>query len=54
MITAAYGATFLSWRVFRRQIRAGRLTDARRACEFYVLFVSDHLPLVIDINYDRA
>jgi hypothetical protein len=58
MISANYKLdgteTFRSWRTFVAQLRGGALTDARQACEFYAFFVSDHLPLVIDINYTRA
>lgn len=51
MICGAWGGTFRSWTTFMRQLRNGRITDARRAAEFYHIFVSDHLPLVVTITW---
>ncbi|HEX8904517.1 MAG TPA: hypothetical protein VF771_06730 [Longimicrobiaceae bacterium] len=51
MICGSWGGTFRSWATFMRQMRNGRITDARRAAEFYHIFVSDHLPLVASIAW---
>lgn len=50
VFTGNRGARFADYRVFRNQIRAGRLSDARQIAEFLQMFVSDHLPLTLTIN----
>ncbi|HEX8904518.1 MAG TPA: hypothetical protein VF771_06735 [Longimicrobiaceae bacterium] len=51
LICGSWGGTFQSWATFMTQLNAGRLADARRAAEFYHIFVSDHLPLVATITW---
>lgn len=51
MICGSWGGTFRSWNTFMTQLQNGRITDARRAAEFYHIFVSDHLPLVATITW---
>jgi hypothetical protein len=51
MITGNWGATFVNWATFMNQLQAGDITNPRQACEFYALFISDHLPLVVDVNF---
>ncbi|WP_350334296.1 endonuclease/exonuclease/phosphatase family protein [Coralliovum pocilloporae] len=49
IISGAWGGTFVNWATTRAQFGAGAVTDARRAAEYYHIFVSDHLPLVATI-----
>jgi hypothetical protein len=51
MICGSWGGTFLDWNEFMDQLNNGRFTDARRAAEFYHIFVSDHLPLVATTHW---
>jgi hypothetical protein len=54
MISGSYGATFVDWVEFMRQARAGVITEARQACELYRLFISDHLPVIVNVVYTRG
>lgn len=51
MLSASWGSTFQNWDAMIADLDAGELTSARRAAEFYAIFVSDHLPLVVDVNF---
>jgi hypothetical protein len=50
-VCGAWGGTFVDWAETRRQFAAHNITDARRAAEYFHIFVSDHLPLVATINF---
>lgn len=50
MLCGSWGASFENWEVFMEQLQQGDLKDARRAAEFFHIFVSDHLPLVVEIK----
>lgn len=49
MITGAWGGTFRNWTTFMNRLNAGRFTAPRQAAEFFHIYISDHLPLVVDI-----
>lgn len=51
VLSAAWGSTFVAWQAFMTQLSNGRMTGARQAAELYVIFVSDHLPLVVDVTF---
>jgi hypothetical protein len=51
MLSGSWGGSFRNWPAFMTQLEAGKLTAARQAAEFYQIFVSDHLPLVVTIAF---
>lgn len=51
LYTGAYGAPFTDWNAFRARTAVGTLNTARMCAEFYVMFISDHLPVVYEFNY---
>lgn len=51
VISGAWGGTFTNWTETRRQYKAGAITDARRAAEYMHIFISDHLPLVVTLQW---
>ena len=51
MYTSNYGNTFLSWANLLADLQNGQMANARRAAEFYTIFISDHLPLVVELTY---
>ena len=51
MYNSNYGNTFLSWANMLADLQNGQMTNARRAAEFYTIFISDHLPLVVELTY---
>jgi hypothetical protein len=49
LICGSWGAATTNWNAFMNRLNFGRFISARRAAEYYHMFVSDHLPLVVDI-----
>ncbi|HEX8745106.1 MAG TPA: endonuclease/exonuclease/phosphatase family protein [Thermoleophilaceae bacterium] len=49
VITGGWGATFEDWGFFMRRLAAKRMDNGRRAAELYRMFLTDHLPLVVEI-----
>lgn len=49
MFSGNWGGTFVDWNAFKAKMTSGHLNAARQAAEFYQIFISDHLPLVITI-----
>lgn len=50
LITGGWGSTFLHYSELKNQLDRGRLTGARQLAEFVRMFVSDHLPLVVQLD----
>lgn len=51
MLCGNYGGTFLNWNTFLNNLNNGQLNNARRTAEFYQIFISDHLPVLSEINF---
>ncbi|HEU5135466.1 MAG TPA: hypothetical protein VFU13_10025 [Steroidobacteraceae bacterium] len=51
IISGGWGAEFQNWKSLMAQLSKGQLTTARQAAEFYQIFVSDHLPLVVTLEF---
>jgi len=51
MLCGNYGGTFLHWGNFLADLNNGQMTNARRTAEFYQIFISDHLPVLCEINF---
>ncbi|HEX8723276.1 MAG TPA: hypothetical protein VF736_21845 [Pyrinomonadaceae bacterium] len=49
VIHGSWGGPITNWNAFMTRLYAGQVLTARRAAELYHIFVSDHLPLVVDI-----
>lgn len=53
MINGAGGGTFVDWDESLAQLESMNITKPRCAAEFIHLFVSDHLPLVVTLQFDK-
>jgi hypothetical protein len=51
IISGAWGGSFVNYRLFRGQVGVGRLSGARQIAEFLHMFVSDHLPLTVTLEF---
>jgi hypothetical protein len=51
MICGSWGATFLDWNAFVADLGNGFFSNARRTAEFTQMFISDHLPVVCEIDF---
>lgn len=51
LLTGSWGSSFANWNTFKAQLAAGRLTGARQAAEYYHMFVTDHLPILVDFSW---
>ena len=51
VLTAAWGAPFTDWNDFLADLNAGRFRTVRAAAEFFVMFISDHLPLIYSYDF---
>lgn len=51
LISGSWGGTFTEYTRFKQEAKAGRLGHPRALAEYVHLFVSDHLPLTVTINF---
>jgi len=50
MLPGSWGSTFLNWPLFMEQLEQGKIQHARQAAELFHLFISDHLPVVVELE----